>query len=191
MLDLGRVSQQITQMAMEGQLLAEDLRKRLDLALRQLHLESTRLAAFTDKLTMSKTSWLLAGIYESLERAYALPTRPQALTVVAADGSQITPSHHEVIPAFLLNIATVVLHYGTGERAAFSSTPTLFYREEDLYTSYGGQLVQVAGEILGMRRTIMEFQSLLQQAPHHHGIPEPSPAGQGSAYSRSSHLCSV
>ena len=164
MLDLGRVSQQITQMAMEGQLLAEDLRKRLDLALRQLHLESTRLAAFTDKLTLSKTSWLLAGIHESLERTYALPTRPQALTVVAADGSQITPSHHEVIPAFLLNIATVVLHYGTGERAAFSNTPTLFYREEDLYTAYGGQQVQVAGEILGMRRTIMEFQSLLQQA---------------------------
>ena len=68
MLDLGRVSQQITQMAVEGQLLAEDLRKRLDLALRQLHLESTRLAAFTDKLALSKTSWLLAGIHESLEQ---------------------------------------------------------------------------------------------------------------------------
>ncbi len=70
----------------------------------------------------------------------------------------------EVTPAFLLNIATVVLHYGTGERAEFSSTPTLFYREDDLYTTYGGQQVQVAGEVLGMRRTIMEFQSLLQQA---------------------------
>jgi NurA domain len=164
MLDLARVNQQITQMAVEGQLLAEDLRKRLELALRQLHLESTRLATFTDKLAMSKTSWLLAGIYESLECTYGLPARPQAFTVVAADGSQIAPSHHEVIPAFLLNIATVVLHYGTGERAEFSSTPTLFYREEDLYTAYGGQQVQVVGEIMGMRRTIMEFQSLLRQA---------------------------
>ena len=164
MLDLAHVSQQIFRMAIDGQLLAADLRKRLELALRQLHLESTRLATFTDKLALSKTSWLLAGIHEALEQTYAVPSRPPTVTVVAADGSQIAPSHHEVIPAFLLNIATVVLHYGTGERAEFSSTPTLFYRENDLYTTYGGQQVQVAGEVLGMRRTIMEFQSLLQQA---------------------------
>jgi hypothetical protein len=58
----------------------------------------------------------------------------------------------------------VVLPYGTGERAEFSSVPTLFYREEDLYAEYGGQRVQVAGELLGMRRTIMEFQRLMQRA---------------------------
>jgi hypothetical protein len=168
MLNLAHVSQQISRMAVDGQLLAEDLRKRLELALRQLHLESTRLAAFTDKLALSKTSWLLAGIHEALEHTYAMPNRPPTVTVVAADGSQIAPSHHEVIPAFLLNIATVVLHYGTGERAEFSSTPTLFYRENDLYTTYGGQQVQVAGEVLGMRRTIMEFQSLVQQASTAH-----------------------
>ena len=111
------------------------------------------------KLQASKTSWLLAGIRESLENTYALPPRPLAITVVATDGSQIAPSHHEVIPAFLLNISTVVLHYGTGERAELSSTPTLFYRDEDLYTDYGGQRVQVTGDLLGMRRTLMECQA--------------------------------
>jgi hypothetical protein len=69
-----------------------------------------------------------------------------------------------VAAAFLVNISTVVLHYGTGERAELSSTPTLFYREDDLYVNYGGQRLQVTGELLGMRRTIMEFQSLLQRA---------------------------
>ncbi len=39
MLDLSQVSQQISHMAIDGQLLAKDLRKRLELALRQLHLE--------------------------------------------------------------------------------------------------------------------------------------------------------
>ena len=164
MLDLARVSQQITSMASQSQLTSEDLLKRLNLALGRLSLESARLEDFTDKLAVSKTSWLLAGIHEPLERTYALPPRPPAVTVVAADGSQIVPSHHEVVPAYLLNIATVVLHYGSGERAEFSNTPTLFYREEDLYTDYGGQRVQVVGEILGMRRTVMEFQSLLLQA---------------------------
>lgn len=164
MLDMAHVSQQITSMASEGQLVSEELSKRLDLALGRLHLESNRLQAFVDKLAVSKTSWLLAVIHEPLEHTYDLPARPQAVTVVATDGSQITPSHHEIVPAFLINIATVVLHYGTGERAEFSSTPTLCYREEDLYTTCGGQQVQVAGEMLGMRRTIMEFQSLMQQA---------------------------
>jgi len=169
MLDLARVSQQISRMAVEQQLVSEDMQKRLEKALGQLALESGRLPAFMRKLHASKTSWLLAGLRESLEKTYPLPPRPLAITVVASDGSQIVPSHHEVIPAFLLNMSTVVLHYGTGERAELTSTPTLFYRDEDLYTDYGGQRVQVAGDLLGMRRTLMEFQALLQQATRAQG----------------------
>ena len=141
MLDLARVSQQIAHMASESQLVAEDLSKRLNLARQQLHSQSENLDALVHKLTISKTSWLLAGIDESLEATYALPDRPQTVTVVASDGSQITPSHHEIVPAYLINIATVVLHYGTGERAEFNNTPTLFYREQDLYTACGGQQI--------------------------------------------------
>ncbi len=164
MLDLARVSQQVAHMASESQLVSEDLSKRLNLARQQLHSQSENLNAFVHKLTNSTTSWLLAGIHESLEAAYALPDRPQTVTVVASDGSQIVPSHHEIVPAYLINIATVVLHYGTGERAEFNNAPTLFYREQDLYTACGGQQVQVAGEVLGMRRGIMEFRSLMQKA---------------------------
>jgi hypothetical protein len=164
MLDLTSVSQQIARMASEEQLVSEDFRKRLDLACERLHLESSRTEAFANKVAISKTSWLLAGIREPLDHTHPLPLRPHAVTVVAVDGSQIAPSHHEVIPAYLINIATVILHYGTGERAELTSTPTLFYREEDLYTECGGQHIQITGEILGMRRGIMEFQSLAQQA---------------------------
>jgi NurA domain len=166
MLDLAKVSQQIGRMAVEQQLVADDMGKRLDTALGQLALESGRLPAFMRKLQASKTSWLVAGVRESLEKTYPLPPRPLAITVVASDGSQIVPSHHEVIPAFLLNVSTITLHYGTGERAALTSTPTLFYRDEDLYMDYGGQRVQVVGDLLGMRRTLMEFQALLRQATY-------------------------
>lgn len=164
MLNLAEVSQQISRMAAEQQLVADDLQKRLEKALGQLALESGRLPGFMRKLQASKTSWLVAGVHESLEKTYPLPPRPLAITVVASDGSQIAPSHHEVIPAYLLNISTVVLHYGTGERAELTSTPTLFYRDDDLYMDYGGQRVPVAGDLLGMRRTLMEFQALLRQA---------------------------
>lgn len=164
MLDLSKVMQQIAEMAAEGQLVADHMTKRFDLAMARLQLESCHLSAFVDKLGSSKTSWLLAGIHESLASTFALPVLPKQFTVVAADGSQIASSHHEVVPAYLINIATIVLHYGTGERAALRSTPTVFYRDEDLYIDFGGQRVQVVGDILGMRRTLMEFQSLAQQA---------------------------
>ena len=164
MLDLVEVNQQITKMATEEHLVADDMAERLALAVERLHLESARWQAFVDKLSMSKTSWLVAAIHEPLNRTYGLPPRPKAVTVVAADGSQIMPSHHEVVPAFLLNIATVVLNYGNGGGAVFTSTPSLFYRDEDLYLDYGGERVQVSGDLLGMRRTLMEFGSLVDQA---------------------------
>src|SRR5262245_66082027 len=111
MLYLARLSQQISRMAVEQQLVVEDRLKRLDKALGQLVLESGRLPGFMRKLQASKTSWLLAGIRESLESTYALPPRPLAITVVATDGSQIAPRHHEVIQAFLPNNQTEVLTY--------------------------------------------------------------------------------
>ena len=164
MLDLVEVNQQIAKMATESHLVADDMAERLALAVERLHLESARWQAFVDKIAMSKTSWLVAAIREPLNRTYGLPPRAGTVTVVAADGSQIMPSHHEVVPAFLLNIATVVLNYGNGGGAAFTSTPSLFYRDEDLYLDYGGERVQVTGDLLGMRRTLMEFGSLLDQA---------------------------
>ena len=164
MLDFVEVNQQIAGMAAESRLAADDMGGRLALAVERLHVESAGWQAFVDKLAVSRTSWLVADIREPLDRTYSLPARPDLVTVVAADGSQIMPSHHEVVPAFLVNIATVVLNYGNGGGAAFSSTPTLFFRENDLYVDYGGERVQVTGEMVGMRRTLMEFAGLLDEA---------------------------
>ena len=164
MLDFVEVNRQIATMAAESRLAADDMAGRLALAVQRLHLESAAWQAFVDKIAASRTSWLVAAIRERLDRTYGLPRRPDAVAVVAADGSQIMPSHHEVVPAFLLNIATVVLNYGHGGGAAFTSTPSLFFRDEDLYVDYGGERVQVTGEMVGMRRTLMEFGGLVDQA---------------------------
>ena len=166
MLDLAKVSQQVAYMASEDQLVWEDLSKRLDVAMDRMGTESDRFAEFAHKLMASKTSWLLAGMSEAPNQTYPLPPAPEAVTVVATDGSQIAPSHHEVASAFLVNVSSVVLPYGTGERAELSSSPTLFFRDEDLYLNYGGQRVQVTGEILGMRRSIMELERLIEKATH-------------------------
>lgn len=164
MLDLSQLHQQIAIMAVDNHLTADHSQQRYEIALTQLELVSKHLADFRAKVARSRTSWLLADIHEPLTSSYGLPSLPSIMTVVATDGSQIAPSHHEVAPAFLVNISTVVLPYGTGERAHLTSQPTLFYREEDLYLDYGGQRVPVTGDLLGMRRTLMEFESLLQAA---------------------------
>ncbi len=164
MLDLAKVSQQVAHMAAEDQLVWEDQSKRLDIAIGRVKTESAQFSEFAHKLMVSKTSWLLAGLSEAPNQTYPLPTAPTAVTVVATDGSQIAPSHHEVASAFLVNVSSVVLPYGTGERAELSSAPTLFFKDEDLYLNYGGQRVQVTGEILGMRRGIMELEQLIEKA---------------------------
>ncbi|WP_287129883.1 DNA double-strand break repair nuclease NurA [Candidatus Cyanaurora vandensis] len=58
---------------------------------------------------------------------------PRQHRVLATDGSQIKPSHHEIAYCFLINVGRVCLYYGTGQRARLDSMPELFYKEEDLY----------------------------------------------------------
>lgn len=50
-------------------------------------------------------------------------------TVVATDGSQILPSHHEIAYCSLINIGRVALHYGTQEWPLLDSQPLLIYGE--------------------------------------------------------------
>ncbi len=53
-------------------------------------------------------------------------------TVVATDGSQILPSHHEIAYCSLINIGRVALHYGTQEWPLLDSQPLLLYGQEPL-----------------------------------------------------------
>jgi NurA domain len=57
-------------------------------------------------------------------------------TVFASDGSQINPSHHEIAYCYLINVGRVCLHYGTGLRPTLDSFPEVYYKEEDLYSSF-------------------------------------------------------
>jgi hypothetical protein len=56
-------------------------------------------------------------------------------SVVATDGSQIAPSHHEIAYCYLINIGRIALHYGQSKLPLLDSLPEVFYRSEDLYVS--------------------------------------------------------
>ncbi len=99
---------------------------------------------------------------ESLGTRIDVPVAPAAHTVIATDGSQIAPNHHEIAYCYLLNIGRVVLHYGQGRQPMLDSLPEVFYRPEDLYVSR--QWGIRTEEWMGYCRTVSESVALAELA---------------------------
>lgn len=126
------------------------------------------------RIAGAHTSWLVAGFEESPARTYDLPEVPGKHAAVATDGSQIMPDKHEVTLCYLLNSASVILYYGTGERPFFRTVPKLCYKDEDLIVEpYGGRSVPVNEKLVGMARTLAEAREMESavQAAKASGIP--------------------
>ncbi len=91
---------------------------------------------------------------EPLNTCIDLPVPPKVHTVIATDGSQIAPNHHEIAYCYLLNIGRVMLHYGQNRQPLLDSLPEVFYRPEDLYVSR--QWGIRTEEWMGYKRTASE-----------------------------------
>jgi hypothetical protein len=77
-----------------------------------------------------------AGVpVEDLTTRREINPAPSAHTVLATDGSQIAPSHHEIAYCYLINIGRIILHYGQSKLPLLDSLPEVFYKAEDLYVS--------------------------------------------------------
>lgn len=61
---------------------------------------------------------------EALNASFSLPNAPATASIIAADGSQINPSHHEAINYFLINVGAIQMTPATGE------APRTFTRSE-------------------------------------------------------------
>lgn len=81
-----------------------------------------------DRITFANATPL-----EPLDTCIQISTPPKVHTIIATDGSQIAPNHHEIAYCYLLNIGRVVLYYGQNRHPLLDSLPEIFYREEDLY----------------------------------------------------------
>ncbi len=167
MLDLGRLAAQIqalgdaeaTALARGGSELA---RARQELARATEAPEP--LVAKTDR---AKTSWLVARLGGPPGEATPPPALPARVTAIGVDGSQIEPDHHEGLACYLLNVGTVVLHYGepAGAPCAFlDSHPRVCHEPADIAVRIGGRRVPVSGEILGLKRSLEELDHLVRLA---------------------------
>ena len=164
MLNFTSLKPQINKMIEEKKGLEEDFLEKINLSLSELKLRSKKWEEISQKVRLSKTSWLLAGVLGPLDNTYPLPLRPQTCTVIASDGSQIFPNRHEALPCYLINIGSVVLHYGEEGKAKLSSYPKFFYKDEDRLVIWDGRRIPADSSVISERRALMEFQELLRLA---------------------------
>jgi len=137
MLDLTKLAQQMQGISQQLTVEAAATRQRLELAQKLLG------QAFRDQseLTVQQQTWrdrlgfTAAVPVEPLNMRRSLPVAPAVHTVIATDGSQIAPSHHEIAYCYLINVGRIVLHYGQNRLPLLDSLPEVFYRPEDLYIS--------------------------------------------------------
>jgi NurA domain len=164
MLDLTKIARQMQGISQHLSQEAVASRKRLELAqtlLQQAQVRQTELVSQQQKWR-DRIGFTAAEPVEPLETRIALKTPPNAHTVIATDGSQIAPNHHEIAYCYLINVGRVVLHYGQSRHPLLDSVPEVFYRPEDLYVSR--QWGIRTEEWMGYRRTVSEALALADLA---------------------------
>lgn len=161
MLDFVSLRKLLDDMVLEQKTVHRNYREKVSLAHDTLIDWAMQWKQLVEKIEKSRTSWLLAeDLHEPFDRRYSPPMRPEQFTIVATDGSQIFPDHHELSACYLINIGAVVLHYGTGERPILTNHPRLFYTEQDTYREWNGRRVPVNTELISALRGALEIQEL-------------------------------
>ncbi len=164
MLDLTKLARQMQGLSQHLTSEAAASRQRLELA--QQHLKNAyesqqdlidRQEKWRDRILFANATPI-----EPLETCINIPVPPKVHTVIATDGSQIAPNHHEIAYCYLLNIGRVVLHYGQNRHPLLDSLPEVFYRPEDLYMSR--QWGIRTEEWMSFRRTASETTVLAELA---------------------------
>jgi hypothetical protein len=141
--------------------------QRLNSTLDVLHNQAADLANLNRKIAASKTTWLVAGLVDGLNRHYKAPPIPEEFTVLATDGSHIDIDRHQSIRCYLINIGSAILNYGTHHSAILDSYPHLYFTDEDLVitpTGIGGREQLIEGALLGIKRSVDECRQLVELA---------------------------
>jgi len=166
-LDLAKVAAQVGGMVARLKDGIGERQKRLRYALEVIGDEAIDLDALRKKIAASKTTWLVAGLADSLASRYEAPTTPDEFTVLATDGSHIDVDRHRSTRCYLINTGSVVLHYGAEASASLESYPHLYSEDEDLVvmpTNARGREQPIEGTLLGIKRAVEECRQLVEIA---------------------------
>lgn len=164
MLDLAKLAGQIPGISQQMHRDAIASQKRLELASKLQRQASARQAELVAIQQQWRDRFLFAAAtpVEDLNRAINIPKPPDSHSVFATDGSQISPSHHEIAYCYLINVGQIMLHYGQSLHPLLDSIPEVFYKTEDLQVSrqWGIRLE----EWMGYRRSVSEAEMLAEMA---------------------------
>jgi hypothetical protein len=129
----------------------------LDEAIENDQVLGERLTTYIDKFP-----WMVGRPLEQLKNIVPLPEMPglDKFTVVATDGSQITPSHHEIALCYLINVGLIMYTYGTGDRALQESEPFIYDSDEDFYPTSKKTPSNFSEDVIGIKRMLAEMQEL-------------------------------
>jgi len=166
-LDLSKVAAQIGEMVARLRAGSRERQRRLDYALNVLHEKAAALDALKKKVAASRTTWLVAGLVEGLDRKYKAAPLPAEFTVLATDGSHIDVDRHRSARCYLINIGTVLLRYGASPGAVLDSFPRLYAGDEDLVIAPAeskGREQPIEGNLLGIKRSVDECRRLAGMA---------------------------
>jgi hypothetical protein len=156
MLDLTKLAQQMQGVSQQLTLEASAASQRLQLSQGLLH----QAQGIQTELVALHQAWRQTLTFTAAEPVEPLGTRveltlaPPSHTVLATDGSQIAPSHHEIAYCYLINIGRILLHYGQNRQPLLDSLPEVYYQAEDLYGAR--QWGIRTEEWMGYRRTQLE-----------------------------------
>ncbi|ACK69020.1 conserved hypothetical protein [Gloeothece citriformis PCC 7424] len=164
MLDLAKLAKQIPGISQHFQREMTASRQRLERAqilIRQTHAKQQDLIElheqWHDRLIFSTATPI-----EPLNTRITITPAPYRHSVFATDGSQISPSHHEIAYCYLINIGRVMIHYGQNLHPLLDSVPEIYYKPEDLYVAkQWGIRIE---EWMGYWRSVLEAQLLAEMA---------------------------
>ena len=164
MLDLTKIAGQIPGISQHLQQEATASKERLKRAATLLEQTQSRQreAIKRQKQWRDRLLFAAATPVEPLDQCYDIAPPPYSHSVFATDGSQISPSHHEITYCYLVNVGRVMLHYGQSLHPLLDSIPEIYYKPEDLYISK--QWGIRTEEWMGYRRTVSEAEMLAEMA---------------------------
>jgi len=159
-LDFQQLRQQIKQLSAFALTREKQLQKTRELAVELLSAYSSDLEGLKTKIqriTLQKNHLLRCArpVNEELSSRFATPPLPDFATILAADGSQISPDRHLEIQYGLVNVGAFQTLFGK------SCTPTLYTQSQLLF----GELISGLNEgALALQRDLSERRFLVELA---------------------------
>jgi hypothetical protein len=159
-LDFLQVSQQVKQLGEKALAHQHDLKTKLMETKALLEGCATGIEQLQHKVqevarTYDPTLRCAIPVQEALNSHYPLPTMPDQVTLIAADGSQIFADRHAEVEYCLVNTGAIWMRYGSSEAPVTSVQSTLIYAE---------LLEGMSDDRLSLQRDLAERAMLLELA---------------------------